>query len=122
MYFSLFLCSYFPPIQKHVFELTFMTQPTVRCKPLACLSSQEAAWYLRRHRQELELLLIGSKTMGVEFIDGVSKQNTQRHPKACSCYYKLKLQVFIDGPVPLNCFVFPGKKNIILCNLLDSCL
>lgn len=36
-----------------------------------CLS-QEAAWYLRRHRQELELLLIGSKTMGVEFTEGVS--------------------------------------------------
>ncbi|XP_069550864.1 prolyl 3-hydroxylase 2 [Brachyistius frenatus] len=31
---------------------------------------QEAAWYLRRHKQELELLLIGSKTMGVEFTEG----------------------------------------------------
>lgn len=31
---------------------------------------QEAAWYLRRHRQELELLLIGSKVMGVEFTEG----------------------------------------------------
>ncbi|XP_029355306.1 prolyl 3-hydroxylase 2 isoform X2 [Echeneis naucrates] len=31
---------------------------------------EKAAWYLRRHRQELELLLIGSKTMGVEFTEG----------------------------------------------------
>lgn len=35
------------------------------------LCSQEAAWYLRRHKQELELLLIGSGTMGVEFNEGV---------------------------------------------------
>lgn len=34
---------------------------------------QEVAWYLRRHKQELELLLIGSKTMGAEFTEGVSK-------------------------------------------------
>uniref|UniRef100_A0A4W6FF22 procollagen-proline 3-dioxygenase n=1 Tax=Lates calcarifer TaxID=8187 RepID=A0A4W6FF22_LATCA len=33
---------------------------------------EKAAWYLRRHKQELELLLIGSKTMGVEFTEGVS--------------------------------------------------
>ncbi|XP_054871615.1 prolyl 3-hydroxylase 2 [Amphiprion ocellaris] len=31
---------------------------------------EEAAWYLRRHRQELELLLIGSKVMGVDFTEG----------------------------------------------------
>ncbi|KAM7387872.1 hypothetical protein PAMP_024083 [Pampus punctatissimus] len=31
---------------------------------------KRAAWYLRRHKRELELLLIGSKTMGVEFIEG----------------------------------------------------
>uniref|UniRef100_A0AAQ4R8N2 procollagen-proline 3-dioxygenase n=1 Tax=Gasterosteus aculeatus aculeatus TaxID=481459 RepID=A0AAQ4R8N2_GASAC len=31
---------------------------------------EEAAWYLRRHKQELELLLIGSETMGVEFTEG----------------------------------------------------
>ncbi|XP_010730754.3 prolyl 3-hydroxylase 2 [Larimichthys crocea] len=31
---------------------------------------EKAAWYLRRHKQELELLLIGSKTMGVEFTEG----------------------------------------------------
>ncbi|XP_035509034.1 prolyl 3-hydroxylase 2 [Morone saxatilis] len=31
---------------------------------------EEAALYLRRHKQELELLLIGSKTMGVEFTEG----------------------------------------------------
>ncbi|XP_062419428.1 prolyl 3-hydroxylase 2 [Pungitius pungitius] len=31
---------------------------------------EEAAWYLRRHKQELELLLIGSDTMGVEFTEG----------------------------------------------------
>lgn len=37
-----------------------------------CLCPQEAAWYLRRHKQELELLLIGSKTMGVDFTEGVS--------------------------------------------------
>ncbi|XP_056132877.1 prolyl 3-hydroxylase 2 [Lampris incognitus] len=30
----------------------------------------KAAWYLRRHKQELELLLIGSATMGVEFSEG----------------------------------------------------
>ncbi|KAM9795852.1 prolyl 3-hydroxylase 2 [Syngnathus typhle] len=31
---------------------------------------EEAAKYLRRHKQELELLLIGSQTMGVDFIEG----------------------------------------------------
>uniref|UniRef100_A0A3Q0S6S4 procollagen-proline 3-dioxygenase n=1 Tax=Amphilophus citrinellus TaxID=61819 RepID=A0A3Q0S6S4_AMPCI len=31
---------------------------------------EKAAWYLRRHKQELELLLIGSKVMGVEFTEG----------------------------------------------------
>ncbi|XP_056893219.1 prolyl 3-hydroxylase 2 [Takifugu flavidus] len=31
---------------------------------------EEAVWYLRRHKQELELLLIGSGTMGVEFTEG----------------------------------------------------
>ncbi|XP_029906337.1 prolyl 3-hydroxylase 2 [Myripristis murdjan] len=31
---------------------------------------EKAAWYLRRHKQELELLLIGSKIMGVEFTEG----------------------------------------------------
>ena len=35
------------------------------------LCSQEVARYLRRHKQELELLLIGSGTMGVEFTEGV---------------------------------------------------
>lgn len=29
--------------------------------------------YLRRHQQELELLLIGSGTMGVEFTEGVTQ-------------------------------------------------
>lgn len=33
---------------------------------------QKAAWYLRRHKQELKLLLIGSKIMGAEFTEGVS--------------------------------------------------
>ncbi|XP_076009315.1 prolyl 3-hydroxylase 2 [Genypterus blacodes] len=33
-------------------------------------SREKASWYLRRHRQELELLLIGSTTMGVEFTEG----------------------------------------------------
>ncbi|XP_077391364.1 prolyl 3-hydroxylase 2 [Festucalex cinctus] len=31
---------------------------------------EEAARYLRRHKQELELLLVGSQTMGVNFTDG----------------------------------------------------
>ncbi|XP_026201042.1 prolyl 3-hydroxylase 2 [Anabas testudineus] len=31
---------------------------------------EKAAWYLRRHKQELELLLLGSKIMGVEFTEG----------------------------------------------------
>ncbi|CAJ1060655.1 prolyl 3-hydroxylase 2 [Xyrichtys novacula] len=31
---------------------------------------ERAARYLRRHKQELELLLIGSKTMGVDFTEG----------------------------------------------------
>ncbi|XP_061539961.1 prolyl 3-hydroxylase 2 [Phycodurus eques] len=31
---------------------------------------EEAARYLRRHKQELELLLIGSQTMGVDFTEG----------------------------------------------------
>lgn len=33
---------------------------------------QDAARYLRRHKQELELLLMGSNIMGVEFNEGVS--------------------------------------------------
>uniref|UniRef100_A0A3Q4HF27 procollagen-proline 3-dioxygenase n=1 Tax=Neolamprologus brichardi TaxID=32507 RepID=A0A3Q4HF27_NEOBR len=33
---------------------------------------RKAAWYLRRHKQELKLLLIGSKIMGAEFTEGVS--------------------------------------------------
>ncbi|XP_028299282.1 prolyl 3-hydroxylase 2 isoform X2 [Gouania willdenowi] len=33
-------------------------------------SREKAAWYLRRHKQELELLLIGSKTMGADFTEG----------------------------------------------------
>lgn len=66
-----------------------MTQETVHHKPLVCLCSQEAAWYLRRHKQELELLLIGSKTMGVEFTEGVSQHNTTSCP-FLMCSYKLK--------------------------------
>ncbi|XP_077463946.1 prolyl 3-hydroxylase 2 [Stigmatopora argus] len=31
---------------------------------------EEAAWYLRRHKKELELLLIGSQNMGVDFTAG----------------------------------------------------
>uniref|UniRef100_A0A3Q3LHQ2 procollagen-proline 3-dioxygenase n=1 Tax=Mastacembelus armatus TaxID=205130 RepID=A0A3Q3LHQ2_9TELE len=31
---------------------------------------EKAAWYLRRHKQELELLLIGSTIMGAEFTEG----------------------------------------------------
>ncbi|XP_004570276.2 prolyl 3-hydroxylase 2 isoform X1 [Maylandia zebra] len=31
---------------------------------------EKAAWYLRRHKQELKLLLIGSKIMGAEFTEG----------------------------------------------------
>ncbi|KAM6921307.1 prolyl 3-hydroxylase 2 [Xenentodon cancila] len=31
---------------------------------------EKAAWYLRRHKQELELLLIGSKIMDAEFTEG----------------------------------------------------
>ncbi|KAG7261632.1 hypothetical protein CRUP_038354 [Coryphaenoides rupestris] len=31
---------------------------------------EKAAWYLRRHKQELELLLIGSDIMGVQFTEG----------------------------------------------------
>ncbi|KAM9761987.1 prolyl 3-hydroxylase 2 [Menidia menidia] len=31
---------------------------------------ERADWYLRRHKQEVELLRIGSKIMGVEFTDG----------------------------------------------------
>uniref|UniRef100_A0A3Q2X6V6 procollagen-proline 3-dioxygenase n=1 Tax=Haplochromis burtoni TaxID=8153 RepID=A0A3Q2X6V6_HAPBU len=33
---------------------------------------EKDAWYLRRHKQELKLLLIGSKIMGAEFTEGVS--------------------------------------------------
>lgn len=32
---------------------------------------QEADWYFRRHKQELELLLVGSQNMGVEYTEGV---------------------------------------------------
>lgn len=31
---------------------------------------EKAAWYLRRHKQELDLLLLGSEIMGVEFTEG----------------------------------------------------
>lgn len=31
---------------------------------------EEVAWYLRRHKQELELLLMGSEVMGAEFTEG----------------------------------------------------
>ncbi|XP_061739049.1 prolyl 3-hydroxylase 2 [Nerophis ophidion] len=47
---------------------------------------EEAAWYLRRHKQELELLLIGSETMGVDFVEGNywsssgGRDNTNRIP------------------------------------------
>ncbi|XP_061832154.2 prolyl 3-hydroxylase 2 [Nerophis lumbriciformis] len=47
---------------------------------------EEAAWYLRRHEQELELLLIGSQTMGVDFVEGNywsssgGRDNTNRIP------------------------------------------
>ncbi|KAJ3598784.1 hypothetical protein NHX12_032748 [Muraenolepis orangiensis] len=34
------------------------------------LPREKASWYLRRHRQEVELLLIGSDIMGAQFIDG----------------------------------------------------
>ena len=37
-----------------------------------CVLVQKAAWYLRRHRQEVELLLIGSDIMGSQFTEGVS--------------------------------------------------
>ncbi|KAG7230705.1 hypothetical protein INR49_019518 [Caranx melampygus] len=40
---------------------------------------EKAAWYLRRHKQELELLLIGSKTMGVEFTEGMWNRSLLRH-------------------------------------------
>lgn len=33
---------------------------------------QKAEWYLRRHEQELELLMIGSDNMHVELTEGVS--------------------------------------------------
>ncbi len=36
---------------------------------------QEAEQYLRRHKQELDLLLIGSSNLGVPYIEGVSSQN-----------------------------------------------
>ncbi|KAF3835148.1 hypothetical protein F7725_027706 [Dissostichus mawsoni] len=39
---------------------------------------EDAAWYLRRHKQELELLLIGSNTMGVEFTEGNYWSSTGR--------------------------------------------
>ncbi|XP_058493785.1 prolyl 3-hydroxylase 2 [Solea solea] len=49
---------------------------------------EKAAWYLRRHKQELELLLIGSETMGVEFTEGNywsstgGRNNTNRIPSS----------------------------------------
>lgn len=39
--------------------------------PPCCVCPQEAARYLRRHKHELELLLIGSQTMGVNFTEAV---------------------------------------------------
>lgn len=36
-----------------------------------CTLPQEAEQYLRRHKQELDLLLIGSDNLGVPYIEGV---------------------------------------------------
>lgn len=36
---------------------------------------QEAEQYLRRHKQESDLLLIGSNNIGVTYTEGVSSQN-----------------------------------------------
>lgn len=47
-------------------------QMTVSFTLLTFCVQQKAAWYLRRHKQELKLLLIGSKIMGAEFTEGVS--------------------------------------------------
>ncbi|CAB1324609.1 unnamed protein product [Coregonus sp. 'balchen'] len=35
---------------------------------------EKAEWYLRRHKQELELLVIGSENMHVEFTEGVDER------------------------------------------------
>lgn len=37
-----------------------------------CVCSQKADWYLRRHKQEQQLLLAGSEVMGVTYTEGVS--------------------------------------------------
>ncbi|KAK7889471.1 hypothetical protein WMY93_025031 [Mugilogobius chulae] len=59
---------------------TTCSLPTIRwtCWRRPCSGSagthgkprEEAAWYLRRHKQELELLLMGSEIMGAEFTEG----------------------------------------------------
>lgn len=36
---------------------------------------QEAEQYLKRHKQELDLLLIGSSNLGVPYTEAVSTQN-----------------------------------------------
>lgn len=55
--------------QKAITVLLGKHQPHIcLTKPLC---SQEVVRYLCRHKQELELLLIGSGTMGVEFTEGV---------------------------------------------------
>lgn len=49
---------------------------------------QEAEQYLRRHKQELDLLLIGSSNLGVPYIEGVSSQKLS---KAKVCHFFLSM-------------------------------
>lgn len=49
---------------------------------------QEAEQYLKRHKQELDLLLIGSSNLGVPYIEGVSSQNLKSVISFFLCLYK----------------------------------
>ncbi|TMS19919.1 Prolyl 3-hydroxylase 2 [Larimichthys crocea] len=67
---------------------------------------EKAAWYLRRHKQELELLLIGSKTMGVEFTEGNYWSSTGGRDDSNSNNFVLSAQHTADRPVQSNMFVW----------------
>uniref|UniRef100_A0A8C1RF14 procollagen-proline 3-dioxygenase n=1 Tax=Cyprinus carpio TaxID=7962 RepID=A0A8C1RF14_CYPCA len=69
---------------------------------------KEAEQYLRRHKQELDLLLIGSSNLGVRYIEGVSSQNLKSVISFFLCLYKkgfdrldhyLLLDKIIGGPL-----------------------
>uniref|UniRef100_A0A8C9WV19 procollagen-proline 3-dioxygenase n=1 Tax=Sander lucioperca TaxID=283035 RepID=A0A8C9WV19_SANLU len=99
---------------------------------------EEAAWYLRRHKQELELLLIGSKTMGVEFTEGVSYQNcsvkcslTTTAERFHVAFFKYCSGICVGGPLVYdsvqlvqNSAALNGTQRVLLDHVIseEECL